>query len=164
MVWQQSRKGFRRVAPEWSPRPIRVRSASWSRFSRGVGISGKRSVGARKRLSSRSRRRGSGEKHANAGNTSDYQPSPEKWCSCKRRTAGSQKPGRRGKKRSGERSAWPEWLPAFTHRVGQQRFSLGMRGLVLALVLSAAVSLRGASRVLALWGTVFELPEAAPAW
>ena len=37
-------------------------------------------------------------------------------------------------------------------------------GLFIALVLSAAVSLRGASRVLELWGTVFELPEAAPAW
>lgn len=37
-------------------------------------------------------------------------------------------------------------------------------GLFLALVLSAAVSLRGASRVLELWGTVLELPEAAPAW
>jgi hypothetical protein len=37
-------------------------------------------------------------------------------------------------------------------------------GLFLALVLSAAVSLRGASRVLELWSTVFELPEAAPAW
>jgi hypothetical protein len=39
-----------------------------------------------------------------------------------------------------------------------------MIGLFLALVLSAAVSLRGASRVLELWSTVFELPEAAPAW
>jgi hypothetical protein len=39
-----------------------------------------------------------------------------------------------------------------------------MMGLFLALVLSAAVSLRGARRVLELWGTVFELPEAAPAW
>jgi len=37
-------------------------------------------------------------------------------------------------------------------------------GLFIALVLSAAVSLRGASRVLELWGTVFELPEAAPVW
>jgi hypothetical protein len=37
-------------------------------------------------------------------------------------------------------------------------------GLFMALVLSAAVSLRGASRVLELWGTVLELPEAAPAW
>ena len=37
-------------------------------------------------------------------------------------------------------------------------------GLFIALVLSAAVSLRGASRVLELWSTVFELPEAAPAW
>jgi len=39
-----------------------------------------------------------------------------------------------------------------------------MMGLFLALVLSAAVSLRGASRVLELWATVCELPEAAPAW
>jgi hypothetical protein len=39
-----------------------------------------------------------------------------------------------------------------------------MMGLFIALVLSAAVSLRGASRVLELWSTVFELPEAAPAW
>ena len=39
-----------------------------------------------------------------------------------------------------------------------------MRGLFIALVLSAAVSLRGASRVLELWGTVVELPEATPAW
>jgi len=39
-----------------------------------------------------------------------------------------------------------------------------MMGLFLALVLSAAVRLRGARRVLELWGTVFELPEAAPAW
>lgn len=37
-------------------------------------------------------------------------------------------------------------------------------GLFIALVLSAAVSLRGASRVLELWSTVFELPEVAPAW
>lgn len=37
-------------------------------------------------------------------------------------------------------------------------------GLFIALVLSAAVSLRGASRVLELWGTVVELPGAAPAW
>lgn len=37
-------------------------------------------------------------------------------------------------------------------------------GLFIALVLSAAVSLRGASRVLELWSTMFELPEAAPAW
>ena len=37
-------------------------------------------------------------------------------------------------------------------------------GLFLALVLSAAVSLRGASRVLELWGTRGELPEAVPAW
>ena len=37
-------------------------------------------------------------------------------------------------------------------------------GLFIALVLSAAVSLRGASRVLELWGTVWELPEAAPTW
>ena len=39
-----------------------------------------------------------------------------------------------------------------------------MMGLFIALVVSAAVSLRGASRVLELWGTVCELPEAAPAW
>jgi hypothetical protein len=37
-------------------------------------------------------------------------------------------------------------------------------GLFIALVLSAAVSLRGTSRVLGLWSTVCELPEAAPAW
>ena len=37
-------------------------------------------------------------------------------------------------------------------------------GLFIARVLSAAVSLRGASRVLELWSTVCELPEAAPAW
>lgn len=37
-------------------------------------------------------------------------------------------------------------------------------GVFIALVLSAAVSLRGASRVLELVGTVFALPEAAPAW
>jgi hypothetical protein len=39
-----------------------------------------------------------------------------------------------------------------------------MMGLFIALVLSAAVSLRGASRVRELWGTVLELPEAVPAW
>jgi hypothetical protein len=39
-----------------------------------------------------------------------------------------------------------------------------MMGLFIALVVSAAVSLRGASRVLELWGTVCELPEAVPAW
>jgi hypothetical protein len=61
-------------------------------------------------------------------------------------------------------SEWSERLPAFTHRVGQQRFSLGMMGLFIALVLSAAVSLRGASRVVELWSMVFELPEAVPAW
>jgi hypothetical protein len=37
-------------------------------------------------------------------------------------------------------------------------------GLFISLVLSAAISLRGASRVLELVGTVFALPEAAPAW
>lgn len=37
-------------------------------------------------------------------------------------------------------------------------------GLFITLVLSAAVSLRGASRVVELVGTLFELPEAAPAW
>jgi hypothetical protein len=39
-----------------------------------------------------------------------------------------------------------------------------MRGLFIALVLSAVVSLRGARRVRELWGTGVELPEAAPAW
>lgn len=37
-------------------------------------------------------------------------------------------------------------------------------GLFIALVLTAAVSLRGASRVLELWSLVCDLPEAAPAW
>lgn len=32
------------------------------------------------------------------------------------------------------------------------------------MVLSAATSLRGASRILAIWGTVLALPEAAPSW
>jgi hypothetical protein len=48
--------------------------------------------------------------------------------------------------------------------VGHHQFSLGMMGLFFSLVLSAAVSLRGASRVLELVGAVFALPEAAPAW
>jgi hypothetical protein len=39
-----------------------------------------------------------------------------------------------------------------------------MMELFIALVLAAAVSLRGASRVIELVGTLFELPEAAPAW
>jgi hypothetical protein len=39
-----------------------------------------------------------------------------------------------------------------------------MSGLFLSLVLAAAVSLRGASRVVELLGTVLELPEAAPSW
>jgi hypothetical protein len=39
-----------------------------------------------------------------------------------------------------------------------------MIGLFIALVLAAAVSLRGARRVLELWSTVFDLPEAVPAW
>jgi hypothetical protein len=52
----------------------------------------------------------------------------------------------------------------FTHGVGRHQFSLGLVGLFLSLVLSAAVSLRGASRVLELVSTVLELPEAAPAW
>jgi hypothetical protein len=39
-----------------------------------------------------------------------------------------------------------------------------MMGLFLSLVLSVAVSLRGASRVLEVVSTIFELPEAAPAW
>jgi hypothetical protein len=59
-----------------------------------------------------------------------------------------------------ELEAWP----AFTHRIGHHQFSLGMMGLFFSLVLSAAVSLRGASRVLQLVGAVFALPEAAPAW
>ena len=68
------------------------------------------------------------------------------------------------KKSAGELRDWPARLPAFTQRVGHHHFSLGMMGLFLALVLSAAVSLRGASRVLELWSTGFALPEAAPAW
>jgi hypothetical protein len=39
-----------------------------------------------------------------------------------------------------------------------------MMGLFITLVLSAAVSLRGASRVVELVGAVLELPEATPAW
>ena len=39
-----------------------------------------------------------------------------------------------------------------------------MRGLFIALVVSAAVSWRGASRGLQLWGRVWELREAAPTW
>jgi len=39
-----------------------------------------------------------------------------------------------------------------------------MMGLFLSLVLSAAVSLRGASRVVELLGTVLGLPEAVPSW
>jgi hypothetical protein len=39
-----------------------------------------------------------------------------------------------------------------------------MMGLFLSLVLAAAVSLRGASRVVELLGTILELPEAAPSW
>ena len=39
-----------------------------------------------------------------------------------------------------------------------------MIGLFLSLVLAAAVSLRGASRVIELLGTILELPEAAPSW
>jgi hypothetical protein len=57
-----------------------------------------------------------------------------------------------------------ERWPAFTHRIGHHQFSLGMMGLFLSLVLSAAVSLRGASRVVELLSTGLELPEAAPAW
>lgn len=57
-----------------------------------------------------------------------------------------------------------EQLPVFAQRPGHHRFSLGSIGLFLALVLSAATSLRGASRVLAIWGTVLALPEAAPSW
>ena len=55
-------------------------------------------------------------------------------------------------------------MPTFTHRLGHHQFSLGMIGLFVSLVLSAAVSLRGASRVVELLGTVLELPEATPAW
>jgi len=58
----------------------------------------------------------------------------------------------------------PERLPAFAQRPRYHQFSLGSIGLFIALVLSAAVSLRGASRVLELWGTVLALPEAAPSW
>lgn len=55
-------------------------------------------------------------------------------------------------------------LPAFAQRLGHHQFSLGSLGLFIAMVLSAAASLRGASRVLELWGTVLDLPEAAPSW
>ena len=39
-----------------------------------------------------------------------------------------------GEKRSGERSEWPERLPAFAHRVDHHQFSLGIIGLFIALV------------------------------
>lgn len=58
----------------------------------------------------------------------------------------------------------PERLPAFAQRPHSHQCSRGSSGLFIALVLSAAVSLRGASRGRELWGTVLALPEAAPAW
>ncbi|NJO33623.1 MAG: hypothetical protein HC869_11245 [Rhodospirillales bacterium] len=48
--------------------------------------------------------------------------------------------------------------------MGRHQFSLGRIGLFLSLVLAAAVSLRGASRVVELLGTLLELPEAASLW
>jgi hypothetical protein len=44
------------------------------------------------------------------------------------------------------------------------QYSVGTIGLFLALVLTVATGLRCASRVLALWGEVWEHPEAVPAW
>ncbi len=41
---------------------------------------------------------------------------------------------------------------------------MGSISLFISLVLSAAASLRGASRVLELWGAVVDLPEAVPSW
>jgi hypothetical protein len=58
----------------------------------------------------------------------------------------------------------PAWRPPFAQHPARQQFSFGALGLLLALVLSAATSLRGASRVLEIWGAVLKLPEAAPSW
>ncbi len=55
-------------------------------------------------------------------------------------------------------------LAAFQQRPSRQQFSLGQISLYISLVLSAAASLRCASRVLELWGGLLELPEAAPSW
>jgi hypothetical protein len=59
---------------------------------------------------------------------------------------------------------WPAWLPTFAQHPARHQFSFGAIGLFLALVLSAATSLRGASRVLEIWGAVLKLPEVVPAW
>jgi hypothetical protein len=55
-------------------------------------------------------------------------------------------------------------LAAFQQRPRHHQFSLGQISLYISLVLSAAASLRGASRVLEIWGEWLELPEAAPSW
>lgn len=79
-------------------------------------------------------------------------------------TASYRRQGRQGKKRLAEREALPERLAAFQSRRGRQQFSLGSITLFISLVLSAAASLRCASRVLEICGGVLELPEAAPSW
>jgi hypothetical protein len=58
----------------------------------------------------------------------------------------------------------PQRLAAFAQPPSRHQFSLGSISLFISLVLSAAASLRGASRVLQIWGAVMDLPEAAPAW
>jgi len=77
------------------------------------------------------------------------------------RTASSRRPG---KKRLAEREALPAKLEAFQARLGRQQFSLGSITLFISLVVSAAASLRCASRVLEICGGVLELPAAAPSW
>ena len=53
---------------------------------------------------------------------------------------------------------------AFALVPAHHQYSVGTIHLFLALVLTVATSLRCASRVLALWGEVWEQPEAAPVW
>jgi len=52
----------------------------------------------------------------------------------------------------------------FEQRLSRHQFSLGQISLYIALVLSAATSLRCASRVLELWDTWVGRSEAAPSW
>ena len=55
-------------------------------------------------------------------------------------------------------------LAAFEQRPARHQFSLGQISLYISLVLSAAASLRCASRVLEIWGGLLALPEAVPSW
>jgi hypothetical protein len=129
-----------------------------------VGIRGKGNAGRPKRASSSSSKSRSGEKSGKGGKSSGARLWHAKWLGGKPRKAGSRRPWRWGKEPRAEEGPGPSWLPTVAQPPARHQVSLGASGVFLALVWSAATSWRGASRVLALWGTRLKLPEAPPSW